>query len=179
MRMRSCVYAGIVATIAGITAFQTSVSAEEILNTGATWNAACSDAMTCKIATGPLASAEGGLALPAFIRADENGAPMQMVLPTPDGDETLSPKGKFTIAIDGKDVVSVSVKDLKRDPKLGGYVTDNPDIVQPVLDAAGKGKTGITVYYEGPDASELASADLSGFRKSLNWLDQQQHQPKS
>ncbi|MGV0816918.1 DUF1176 domain-containing protein [Martelella sp. AMO21009] len=175
MKMRSLVYAGLAASVVGVLSLQTTASAAEVLNTGATWNAACDAAMTCRLTTSDLPANDGGLAIPSFVRTSGAKAPVMMVLPTIDGWDTLAKDGKFTISVDGEEVSSIKVSQLKQDDAEGGYVTTDPKIVQPVLAAAKVGEDEIMVTYEGPETQEVATADLTGFRESLEWLAQQQH----
>lgn len=175
MKMRSLVYAGLAASVVGVLSLQTTASAAEVLDTGATWNAACDAAMTCRLTTSDLPANDGGLAIPSFVRTSGAKAPVMMVLPTIDGWDTLAKDGKFTISVDGEEVSSIKVSQLKQDDAEGGYVTTDPKIVQPVLAAAKVGEDEIMVTYEGPETQEVATADLTGFRESLEWLAQQQH----
>lgn len=178
MRMRKIVYAGLAATVIGVVSLQTAASAAEMFDSGGTWNAACDSAMTCRLTTSQMPADDGGLAIPSFVKADKPHAPVMMVLPTITGMETLNRDGVFTIAVDGHDIVSVMVKDLKKDDAEGGYVTRDQAIVQPVLAAARVGRDEIMVSYLGPDTQEVATADLTGLHASLDWLSQQQ-QPGS
>lgn len=175
MKMRSLVYAGLAASVVGVLSLQTTASAAEVLDTGATWNAACNAAMTCRLTTSDLPANDGGLAIPSFVRNSGAKAPVMMVLPTIDGWDTLAKDGKFTISVDGEEISSIKVSQLKQDDAEGGYVTADPKIVQPVLAAAKVGEDEIMVTYEGPESQEVATADLTGFRESLDWLAQQQH----
>ncbi|MGV0911076.1 hypothetical protein [Martelella sp. FOR1707] len=175
MKMRSLVYAGLAASVVGVLSLQTTASAAEVLDTGATWNAACNAAMTCRLTTSDLPANDGGLAIPSFVRTSGAKSPVMMVLPTIDGWDTLAKDGKFTISVDGEEISSIKVSQLKQDDDEGGYVTTDPKIVQPVLAAAKVGEDEIMVTYEGPETQEVATADLTGFRESLEWLAQQQH----
>ncbi|PRX08269.1 UNVERIFIED_ORG: hypothetical protein BCL66_11129 [Martelella mediterranea] len=174
MRMRRIMYAGVAASVIGILSLQTTASAAEMFDSGGTWDAVCDSQMTCRLTTSRMPADDGGLAIPVFVKASKANAPVAMVLPTIDGIETLSPDGVFTIAVDGQEIASVPVKDLKKDEAEGGYVTHDQKIVQPVLSAARVGRDEIMVSYDGPDAQEVATADLTGLHQSLDWLSQQQ-----
>lgn len=175
MKMRSLVYAGLAASVVGMLSLQTAASAAELLDTGGTWNAACNGDMTCRLTTSDLPANDGGLAIPSFVRADGAKSPIMMVLPTVDGFDKLNKDGLFTISVDGREVSAIKVSQLSRDDKQGGYVTTDPAIVQPVLAAASVGRDAIMVTYDGPESQEVATADLTGFRQSLDWLAGQQH----
>lgn len=177
MKMRSLVYAGLAASVVGVLSLQTTASAAEVLDTGATWNAACNAAMTCRLTTSDLPANDGGLAIPSFVRTSGAKSSVMMVLPTIDGWDTLPSDGKFTISVDGEEVAAIKVNQLRQDDAEGGYVTTDPKIVQPVLAAARVGEDAIMVTYDGPESQEVATADLTGFRESLDWLAQQQHHP--
>lgn len=175
MKMRLLLYAGLTASAVGIVSLQTA-SAAEILDTGGTWNAACNTEMTCRLTTDDMPAQDGGLAIPSFVQKIGANGPVMMVLPTIDGYDTLSKNGKFTISVDGQQISTIKVSQLSQDDDQGGYVTSDAKIVQPVLAAARVGEDAIMVTYDGPETQEVATADLTGFRQSLDWLAaQQQH----
>ncbi|AJY45361.1 hypothetical protein [Martelella endophytica] len=171
MKLRSLFYTGALISTIGLLALQANAADAGAKSVGDTWMAACTSAMSCRLTSDRLPPEDGGLAIPAFIRDAKAGSPFSMVLPSPEGYDLLSPDGTYTISVDDKVVAAVTVAELKRDTAEGGYVTADPSVVDPVLDAAKAGKTKITVAYDGPEVSEFAEADLSGFRQSLDWLD--------
>nr|WP_272213492.1 hypothetical protein [Marinicella sp. W31]MDC2879450.1 hypothetical protein [Marinicella sp. W31] len=172
--MRRIVYAGVAASVIGVLSLQTAASAAELFDSGGTWNAVCDSHMTCRLTTSRMPANDGGLAIPSFVRADKANAPVAMVLPTINGIETLSRDGVFTISVDGQEVATIPVKNLRKDDAEGGYVTHDQTLVQPVLAAARVGRDEIMVSYLGPDDQEVATADLTGLHASLDWLDRQQ-----
>ena len=173
MRMRSLFLASAFASMFGILAFQNGASAANMTERGRTWEATCDSAMICRLTSDPQPPADGGFPIPSFERVVRAGSPLAMVLPSPDGFDMLSPKGVYKVSVDGREIATVKVADLARDTAGGGYVTADPAIVNPVINAARNGSDSISVTYSGPEIGEYAETDLGGFRRSLDWMQKQ------
>jgi hypothetical protein len=116
-------------------------------------------------------SAPGELGAIRFIRTGALNADIELRIPKPMRlIKNLDPDGVFRLTVDGREIVSLPVKQLQLDAGQGEFVTTDPGIVKRVLDAM-KAGTMLGLDYKGEAGAHRSEIMLEGFRGSLFYID--------
>lgn len=133
------------------------------------WSTSCSPGLTCALRYED--PDPGELGAIRFIRAGALDAETEFRLPKPMRlDKTPDADGLFRLSVDGKEIVSLAVRQLQLEGGPDEYVTTDRAIVKVLLDAMKAGKV-LRLDYQGIAGTHGSEITLEGFRGSLFYMD--------
>ncbi|UVC07035.1 DUF1176 domain-containing protein [Rhizobium sp. TH2] len=132
------------------------------------WSTSCTSGLTCSLRYENFYEQFGAF---EFRRSGALSSDVELWLPKPQGfSRNLDPGGVFRLAVDGKEVLRLSLQQLKFDVEWGKFVLTDRASVQILLEALKTGAA-LQLSYEGVTGKFSTDMNLAGFRGSLFFID--------
>lgn len=136
------------------------------------WSVSCGNGLTCAMAYSNWD--KPGLNYIRFVRSGAPNAPVDLELPFPPDYATKGDaKARFTVFIDGADVLEIAAADLKADTDSGGFKLSAPDKVANLIARMKAGKD-MELRYQGELGRFAFAVPLAGVTGSLLYVDEAQ-----
>lgn len=133
------------------------------------WSTSCTSGLTCSLTYED--GEERTFGTIAIIRTGAINAEIELRLPKPPKFfRNLDPNGAFRLSVDGRRVLSLSVRQLAFDPGRDEFMITDQASVRILLDAMKAGGV-LRLDYEGVVGKHASVMKLEGFRGSLFYID--------